>query len=96
VENQADVPATLPMAMERKPHMADHRVCPAVCYHVDGLAHIDQARNRSFRDTVIHRYDDRFFRIPVHDSFKTNFLSSHSNNNLPLHSRFILTANQRA
>jgi hypothetical protein len=31
---------------------------------------------------VVHRYDDRFFRIAVHDSFKTDFLSSHSKQQL--------------
>jgi hypothetical protein len=30
---------------------------------------------------VVHRDDDRLFRIAVHDSFQTDFLSSHSNNN---------------
>jgi hypothetical protein len=32
---------------------------------------------------VVHRHDDRFLRIAVHDSFQTNFLSSH-NQQLPL------------
>jgi hypothetical protein len=32
---------------------------------------------------VIHWYDHGLFRIPVHDPFQTNFLSSHNNNNLP-------------
>jgi hypothetical protein len=45
---------------------------------------------------VIHRYDDGFFRITVHDPFQTNFLSSHNNNNLPSAFTRISVQNQRA
>jgi hypothetical protein len=31
---------------------------------------------------VVHRHDDRLLRIPVHDPFQTNFLSSHSKQQL--------------
>jgi hypothetical protein len=74
------------MAVERQAHMADHRVRPAFRHQVDGLAEINEARDGPIGHAVIHRYDDGFFRITVHDSFQTNFLSSHNNNNLPLRS----------
>jgi len=45
---------------------------------------------------MIHRYDDGFFRITVHDSFQTNFFSSHNNNNLPSAFTRIIVQNQRA
>ena len=43
---------------------------------------IDQARDRPVRDAVVHRHDDGLLRIAVHDSFQTNFLSSHSKQQL--------------
>jgi hypothetical protein len=43
---------------------------------------------------VIHRYDDRFLRIPVHDPFQANFLSSHGVTTTPPPD-FTFQANQR-
>ncbi len=69
------------MAVQRQSHVPDHAVRPAVSHQVHGLAHIDQPGNRPVRYPVVHGHDDGFFRITVHDSFKTDFLSSHGNNN---------------
>jgi hypothetical protein len=78
MKDQSHIPATLPVPVQGKAHVPEHGIGPTFRHPVHRLPEIDQARNRTVGDPMVHRHDDRFSGVPVNDTFQTNFFPSHN------------------
>ena len=77
VQDEADVTSVPSVTEQRKSHVPQHRVRPALRSLVHRRRHVYQARDRSHRHPMIHRHDHGASILTITDSLETNGFPKH-------------------